>query len=218
MKKIGLICLAVVLVAGGLGVGYATWKDDVQIDGTVQMNDFVFGILQDSVSTSDNEEDGPFPYKEIGNCTAVLSDFETGVHHEPVATVGKLLTINVTGAYPCYKQWINFVLKNAGTVPAHITLVDIYDPNDELTYDAGLDALVDAAGKPVINFKFVKETVEVNCRPDPGEPDVTACQQIDPCNEVPVCLELHFKEDALECHTYTFKIHIEAIQWNKVVY
>ena len=36
MKKIGLICLALVLTLGALGVGYAAWTAEVAINGTVQ--------------------------------------------------------------------------------------------------------------------------------------------------------------------------------------
>lgn len=212
MKKIGILALVLVFVVGSLGVGYATWKDDVQIDGTVHMNDFIFGILEGSVTTGDNEHLNT-PIKEVGDCTAVLSDFETSVHHEPVQTVGKTLTIIVTGAYPCYEQYINFKLKNAGTVPAHITLVEY--SSGELTWNPATSAFENAAGEAVINVAFVKDWNE-NCYPDLDEESVTACQQIDPCTEVPVCLALHFKEAAEECHTYTFNIHIEAIQWNKV--
>lgn len=36
MKKIGLICLALVFALGALGVGYAMWTDTITIDGTVK--------------------------------------------------------------------------------------------------------------------------------------------------------------------------------------
>jgi hypothetical protein len=35
MKKIGLLCLALVLALGALGVGYAAWTDTIFIEGTV---------------------------------------------------------------------------------------------------------------------------------------------------------------------------------------
>ena len=36
MKKIGLVCLAVVLAMGALGVSYALWSDSLYLDGTVE--------------------------------------------------------------------------------------------------------------------------------------------------------------------------------------
>jgi predicted ribosomally synthesized peptide with SipW-like signal peptide len=36
MKKIGLICMALVLALGALGVGYAAWTDKITIEGTVE--------------------------------------------------------------------------------------------------------------------------------------------------------------------------------------
>ena len=35
MRKLGLICMALVLALGTLGVGYALWSDTVTIDGTI---------------------------------------------------------------------------------------------------------------------------------------------------------------------------------------
>jgi predicted ribosomally synthesized peptide with SipW-like signal peptide len=35
MKKIGILCLALVLAVGSLGIGYAAWTDTLTIDGTV---------------------------------------------------------------------------------------------------------------------------------------------------------------------------------------
>jgi hypothetical protein len=36
MKKFGLLCLAIVLALGALGVGYASWTDTIFIEGTVE--------------------------------------------------------------------------------------------------------------------------------------------------------------------------------------
>lgn len=206
MKKIGLICLAVVLAVGLLGVGYAHWDDQLYINGTVQAGEFIFGILKDSVTTGDNEDQN-VPIKEVGDCTATLSEFETSVHHEPGVVVGKLLTFTVTDVYPCYELYINFSLKNAGTVPACINGVHIYDPNGELEYDPARGALVKAGGSPeVINITFTTK--------DGG--DWVVGKQIDPCQEVPVMLSLHFKQATPECAAYMLTIHIVAVQWNKV--
>ena len=35
MKKFGLICMALVLALGALGIGYASWSDSIYIEGTV---------------------------------------------------------------------------------------------------------------------------------------------------------------------------------------
>ena len=47
MKKIGLLCLALVLALGALGVGYASWTDTITISGTNSTIsvDFDFGTL-----------------------------------------------------------------------------------------------------------------------------------------------------------------------------
>jgi hypothetical protein len=42
MRKIGLLCLALVLALGALGVGYAMWTDTITIHGTVQTGEVCF--------------------------------------------------------------------------------------------------------------------------------------------------------------------------------
>lgn len=44
MKKIGLICLAIVLALGGLGVGLAMWSETLTIDATVNTGDINPGM------------------------------------------------------------------------------------------------------------------------------------------------------------------------------
>jgi len=41
------------------------------------------------------------------------------------------------------------------------------------------------------------------------------CNQIDPGDELLTEVCVDFKQEAEECHHYTFKFEIEAIQWNK---
>ena len=46
MKKIGLLCLALVLALGALGVGYAMWQDTVTIEGTVNTGSVDLDIVE----------------------------------------------------------------------------------------------------------------------------------------------------------------------------
>ena len=217
------------------GFVYATWYDEVQIEATVNMGDFIFGIL-DVKCLGDNEMDLPVP-KEVGWCEALLSVPEDSVHHEPPQTVFHVMEIKVHEAYPSYEQYVIFNLKNAGTTPAHIVSLDIWDPTlpaPELIFDDGAvvddgvgvfwkdfdgDGVRDPAGEEDIINILIKKAVWDPPGPYCGEWWIDGdliCNQIDPCNEEPAILLMHFKEPAEECHTYTFKIYIDAIQWNEV--
>ncbi|GAG82033.1 unnamed protein product [marine sediment metagenome] len=62
-----------------------------------------------------------------------------------------------------------------------------------------LEALVDADGVEIINFDFVN----------------LIGMQLEPCNDTKAEVDVHIKQDAEECHTYSFKVVIDAIQYNK---
>ena len=211
LKKIGLICLAVVLAVGGLGVGYATWSDTVKINTTVEMNDFLVG-WEDILFEGDNEPDLEIP-KDIGKVEQTLTLPETGEHHLPVETVYKKLTIKITGGYPSYMSYCKVTLKNAGTVPAHIVRIVVtpgagLDSAREASWDANNNPidweLLDAAGNVVLDLFIFKQLTG----------DSLVCNQLDPCIAEPVDIWVHVKQKAEECHTYDFAVGIEAIQWN----
>lgn len=63
MKKIGLICMALVMALGSLGVGYAMWSKTLIIDGSVGTGDvnaeFTQAFTDDDEVTDDATKDGP---------------------------------------------------------------------------------------------------------------------------------------------------------------
>jgi hypothetical protein len=40
--------------------------------------------------------------------------------------------------------------------------------------------------------------------------------QMEPCNAYDVSIDIDFKQEAEECHTYEFYVEMVAIQWNKL--
>jgi hypothetical protein len=96
MKKIGFLVLALVLVLGTLGVGYAAWTQSLQINGTVTSAKFDVKIVGGTATTP-------------GGGTAVAY---TGGVNEPLAVT---ITLAVPGTYT-----IPLTITNSSTIPVII--------------------------------------------------------------------------------------------------
>ena len=133
MKKIGVICLALVLALGSLGVGYALWSDTLFLEGTVETGEVdwefeSFSILDpfdDNSTIGDWNIDPGFSgaayqtSKSVGWITGVLVDGLDGD--------GDNSTLNLTfhNMYPCYYNSINLYPICTGNVPIHFTKATI---------------------------------------------------------------------------------------------
>jgi hypothetical protein len=209
-RKVMAMFLVSLMAVSLLGVAYAHWDDTVQIEGTVHMGEFIVGIL-DIKMIGDNEDTFD-PPKEVAECYVELLEPETSVHHVPTETVYKVMLVTTENAYPNYINYIKFNLKNAGTIPAHIKTVTItaYDETDAqdlavVEVAPGHYDIVDPVVGAIINLWLYKQ--------ETGAP--LESNQLEPCTAEPVDLVIEFKQEAEECHTYTYKIEIYAIQWNK---
>lgn len=242
---------AIVLVAlSTVGFAYSAWKDSVKISATANMGEFIVGILTNPLPANWTEpvvveettngwpEAGPAPgpLQEggfdpkpwVANTTVTLDCYRTSVHHDPVQTVAHYMYIYVDNAYPQYDAHIKFLLKNAGTIPAHIRCLfvnatvetETEDPRPLVLVENGwayvsgqwvnsgslFDPEIGTNGADVINWYLVLEI--------PRDPDHPEDVQLEPCNHYPAEIHFDFKQEAEECHTYRFKFVIDAIQWN----
>lgn len=227
MKKIGIMALALVSAFGALGVSYAHWADNVYGEGTVDMGsltlafDFVEPPLcQDYYRNPETGAlvPGEWLGKEVGDVDCWYDDLIEDVHS--LKQGYKEFTIVVTNAYPQYIVHNTFKLHNIGTVPLNIchyiiagekrdatgaVVYDLlwYDPDGDdigsLYEDVNGSGVVDAGDLEVINLEIT------NALP----------YQIDPCRTHKAQMDLEFKQDAQECHTYTIHVTIVAVQWNK---
>jgi len=107
VKKIGLICLAVVLSLGAMGAALAYWSDTLTINGSVTTGTFDTNFT--AATCTDNEGTGP----DVGTC---------GVTDTLPA---KSFTVTIGNGYPCYQCTVNYTITNSGTIPAKIKSITI---------------------------------------------------------------------------------------------
>jgi hypothetical protein len=231
MKTKTMAMFAVLMIAlSAAGFAYAHWSDTVQIEGIVHMGDLVVGwynttdYLLDWNETTNGvpEEDFDPPKPWVCNATITLQDPETGVHHKPPETVYKTMNITVGNAYPQWDLHIRAYIKNAGTIPAYVCPdfeIDMYDEKDKedllFVYNetTGEGEIWDNGDNDVWDTPLgsVDDVVIINFYV------TTDLQgwQLHPCTANPFEIDVDFKQEAEECHTYTFTIKITAVQWNK---
>jgi hypothetical protein len=202
MKKIGLICLALVLALGTLGVGFAMWSDQVTIKGTVDTATLRIGIVKadatlyqtKNVATVNLSFEGPIaPW-----------DCPSPPGHLNYAYERLAVTLNNT--FPCLTVDIAFYVGSAGSIPIHITALNMSDPTQELTvvwnvsnpetgwfYRTGGDPIKDM----VLTFQIIDLVSSQlhGCQPDKAD------------------LILHVEQPAEQNHVYHFEFGVIGQQW-----
>ena len=214
-KVMGMFALLIIALSL-VGFAYAYWWDNVYIEGTISMG--ALSLVWDETELLDytDNEDQFFPIKEVAN-GSIYYDPESYVVDEHTGKGGyEILVLEVNNAYPNYIIAFNtLTINNTGTIPAHFVdliitgyddtddedLVFVWEPGFEFEEGAfwndvdGDGALEDIINVSVVNFEST---------------------QLDPCHVTKGEIDLEFKQDAEECHTYLFWVEIVGVQWNKV--
>ena len=99
MKKIALICLALVVALGTLGVGFALWSDWLYIDGYVETG--YIGAEWSIEYFYDNEEKPEVSYVEAYLISPTL------------------MYIDIYNAYPSVTYTVGWDIHNTGSIPIH---------------------------------------------------------------------------------------------------
>ena len=144
MKKFALLCLAIVLALGALGVGYAAWTDTIYIDGTVNTGSLCLEIEDNSwgevsgncpptqfAADPDQNWSGWVPQVGQVSCPdgykfeekfCVDKDVAYMTFNEIEDGDGNVVELEVTihDAYPHYLGRITFEVCNCGTIPLKI--------------------------------------------------------------------------------------------------
>lgn len=207
MKRIGLLCLAMVLALGTLGVGYALWWDEVTIEGTVDTGTVRIGIVKAEATLYQDKEVATVDIRfegEIGPW-----DCPTPPGAEPF--VYERLVVTIEDAFPCLTVDVEFYVGSRSTVPVHITGLNMYDPTGELVwvwtnlpglpgnsvgyfYHAG-----DPDQQPVITFEIIN----------------LVSTQLHGCGSDKADLIFHVVQPAKQDHTYSFVFEVLGEQWAK---
>jgi len=240
MKTKMMATLAILLlVLSVAGFVYAHWSDMVTINGTVYMGSLSFGFGR-IVSEWDSEDYGwywndfPPPEKWSGEGICTLKEPKTDAH--TLKTVYDVLEFNITGGYGYYWAINKFTINNSGTIPLNIQNISVTIPAGfilEESSDPYLKGILwfvkNATGTVLYEIWLYEETEDVDYVRsyfnDPMMPpwwlydyiDLTTINgtQIDPCHDICAEICVFIYQEAEECHTYTFSIDIEGIQWNK---
>ena len=214
MKKIGLLCLALVLALGTLGVGYAHWADTVYINQTVETGVVKLGFAK--IVTGEKPE---YEGKDVGSISGNLSGEIVGyVPHpipggEPIPVYSEVVVL-VKNAYPCYEVWDIVDVANVGTIPVIISKLTVsmkdVDTGEELVWEDWVDLppgvdmggdFKNEAGEAVLNFWAINLVGD----------------QIEPGGVNALEIHKHLKQEAKQGATYKITISITGIQWNKYV-
>lgn len=209
MKKIGLLLMAVVLVLGVMGVGYALWYKVLYINGTVN-TDNVDAEWTD-ISNPDNEALGLPPdghpdqkydpdhpsvpgyqpgNKDVGWTEAWIDDLDPQILH-----------VELHNVYPCYYNDLQLHYMNTGSVPVKVNEVRVIPHNFTLSENFGDDD----------GEIWIDTVTNVGDQLDPGE-------------DTSFSFQIHVEQPALENAgrgeigdppAYTFDVQIFLVQWNE---
>jgi len=176
MRKIGILCLVVVLALGAMGVGYATWSQTLTITETVNTGEFCieYGMQTPTVGddveppggvvfpTNDPDENAtrdftrvyfPTPGKNVAWGTAVYTDYDASGE----CPQGLMVTLH--DVYPWYYNHVDFWTHNCGTIPANLNKILVLDAPggnllQEITYDGQIVTL-DLDGNGTMDFQMI---------------------------------------------------------------
>ena len=224
-KKLVATTLVVAMALSTVGYVYAAWTDMVEIHGRVEMGSLTLAwdwfepptCLEKHIPPGGTQlVDGEYLGKDVANCTAYL-DLTTYVYDEHTGKNGtKRFIIEVENAYPQLYVHTTYILHNIGTIPAWVYGLEfkgqkfdykgnlvcalVYNSTEGgLFEDYNDNGLLDADENIVINLEWV------NGLPDQFDPNIPNKGEFD----------MHFKQEAQQCHTYKIWVGIEGIQWNK---
>lgn len=129
MKKIGLLCLALVLALGSLGIGYAMWSDTLTIVGNVNTGELVV-IFDSQYDNDDSQQLDPSEEGSWSGFAAGTPVWTGDRENKDVASTSSTFgdtsaQVTVAEGYPCYWGSVVWDVKNTGSVPVKLYSVTL---------------------------------------------------------------------------------------------
>jgi len=229
MKKIGLLCLVVVLALGAMGVGFATWSQTLTITEEVNTGDFCIEFGPDSPTMKDSigphawtppqyyptnfpDRNAEYDFeggdysagKNVAWGEAAYTDYQVP---GPPLGCPQGLEITLYDVYPKYYNHVDFWMHNCGTIPGD--LHRIYVVCNEIVHEIdipGPDGQIvtlnlDNKGADDFQIKFGNHLGA----------------QIEPCEEWNMSFGMVVLQDDdpdWQDNTFTFHIYYVFDQWN----
>jgi hypothetical protein len=228
MKKIGLLCLALVLALGTLGLGYATWSDNVTVEEHIESSEMCVSLTSCSTNDGGMQDDqtiGTIVPTCANTHNTTLCDVAAGKYgqitpNSRACPLGKhvgssnctmvdrngdgqleVMLIDAYNQYPSYYGIANFSACNCGPLPWAILDVDVV-VNDVVvgTYDANFCQTYDLDGDTVPDLEI-------------WWGDSFGCQK-DQWQCVDISVHWHLLQEAPQDAELEVKMVINVVQWN----
>ena len=219
MKKIALICVALVLALGGLGVGYAAWSDTLYVDTNITTGEVSWTFNQD-VSSNDPGPGGNVTGYLSGSLDWTITSGNFSTIHRSDKNVGWTdieyvdphnVEVTMYKTYPCYAVTATVHAENTGTIPVNITtplltypdaehpgnFITVPLPDSTVVYLKGADQY--GGFSDVLEFWWVDNIGD----------------QVEPGGEKETSLKMHVLQPAKPDSQYTFTISVTVEQWNE---
>jgi len=213
MKKAIALFTMLTIALSIVGLVYAHWSDTIYINGYVQAGTLNLAFQDTPYETYEftRKPDGTLDPTEGGKpwvCNTTYG-FDKFVRDCKTNKTGyRKLWINITNGYPCYEVHQTFIVHNIGSIPLDVVDYEITDPTGELVwvqdtaYTGFRGDLVDNSTGleiPIINIEIVNAKLP---------------WQLDPCWSNKMEIDLHIKQEALQCHDYLVEVGIVYEQWD----
>lgn len=215
MRKIGLICIALVLALGALGAAYAAWTDTVVINQTVNTGSLEVGIFAVA------EKPGDAKNVTTVDVSHAVHKFDKLVDPVPGSALfdagtycfWESATIAIGNFYPSFTILEDYVIGVGGTVPVRLhvtkTVVDpdgVYD-NMSIGWSiykisGGVSELL-TSGNGVATAQFTAIV------------DFLEGLQLHGCDVLIIYLDKYLEQTAPQGKDASLTLTVEGIQYNK---
>jgi len=204
MKRIGMICLALVLALGALGVAYAPWTDEVEITQTVETGELEVGVSGEAYLHRDD--------KEVASVEVTFGEFKFSKDTDPPYPdeYYESVTVTVGNLYPGVRVFEDFYITVGGTIPVKLMLDwDVDDPDG--VYDhMGFRCTV--LRNPWVGGPTLYKG------DDPCEAAaVLEGLQVYPCETIVISLNKYLEQSAPHGASASATLTVTAIQYNEYV-